>query len=87
MVVEHDEDMMRQSDYIVDMGPKAGRLGGNVVFQGRIDEMLKTDTLSAGYLNKKLSIPIPESWILITKSFLYNVIVNVDHHIVCRWCK
>ena len=60
IVVEHDEDMMRNSDYIVDMGPKAGRLGGNVVFQGRIDEMLKTETLSACYLNKKLSIPIPE---------------------------
>lgn len=60
IVVEHDEDMMRNSDYIVDMGPKAGRLGGYVVFQGRIDDMLRTDTLSAGYLNKKLSIPIPE---------------------------
>lgn len=61
VVVEHDEDMMRNSDYIVDMGPKAGRLGGNVVFQGRIDDMLKTDTLSAGYLNKTLTIPVPEN--------------------------
>lgn len=60
IVVEHDEDMMRNSDYIVDMGPKAGRLGGHVVFQGRIDDMLRTDTLSAWYLNKKLSIPVPE---------------------------
>lgn len=60
IVVEHDEDMMRNSDYIVDMGPKAGRLGGHVEFQGRIDDMLRTDTLSAGYLNKKLSIPVPE---------------------------
>ena len=60
VVVEHDEDMMRSSDYIVDMGPKAGRLGGEVVFQGTIDEMLKKDTLSACYLNKKLSIPIPQ---------------------------
>ena len=60
VVVEHDEDMMRSSDYIVDMGPKAGRLGGEVVFQGTIDEMLKKDTLSACYLNKKLQIPIPE---------------------------
>ena len=60
IVVEHDEDMMRSSDYIVDMGPKAGRLGGEVVFQGTIDEMLKKDTLSACYLNKKLQIPIPE---------------------------
>lgn len=61
IVVEHDEDMMRNSDYIVDMGPKAGRLGGNVVFQGRIEEMLKTETLSACYLNKKLSIPVPNN--------------------------
>ena len=60
VVVEHDEDMMRSSDYIVDMGPKAGRLGGEVVFQGTIDEMLKKDTLSACYLNKKLQIPVPE---------------------------
>ena len=60
VVVEHDEDMMRSSDYIVDMGPKAGRLGGEVVFQGTIDEMLKKDTLSACYLNKKLQIEVPE---------------------------
>lgn len=60
VVVEHDEDMMRSSDYIVDMGPKAGRLGGEVVFQGTIEEMLKKDTLSACYLNKKLQIEVPE---------------------------
>ena len=60
VVVEHDEDMMRSSDYIVDMGPKAGRLGGEVVFQGTIGEMLKKDTLSACYLNKKLQIEVPE---------------------------
>lgn len=60
VVVEHDEDMMRSSDYIVDMGPKAGRLGGEVVFQGTIDEMLRKDTLSACYLNKKLQIEVPE---------------------------
>ena len=50
IVVEHDEDMMRQSDYIVDIGPRAGRKGGEVVFQGTIDEMLKTDTITAKYL-------------------------------------
>ena len=47
IVVEHDEDMMRQADYIVDIGPKAGRKGGEVVFQGTIDEMLKTDTITS----------------------------------------
>jgi excinuclease ABC subunit A len=59
IVVEHDEDMMRQADYIVDIGPKAGRKGGEVVFQGTIDEMLKTDTITAQYLNGKMRIPLP----------------------------
>ncbi len=59
IVVEHDEDMMRQADYIVDIGPKAGRKGGEVVFQGTIDEMLKTDTITAQYLNGNMRIPLP----------------------------
>ena len=59
IVVEHDEDMMRAADYIVDMGPGAGRLGGHVVFQGKFKDMLKTDTLTARYLSSKTSIPIP----------------------------
>ena len=58
IVVEHDEDMMRQSDYIVDIGPRAGRKGGEVVFQGTIDEMLKTDTITAQYLNGAMCIPM-----------------------------
>ena len=60
IVVEHDEDMMRQADYIVDIGPKAGRKGGEVVFQGTIDEMLKTETITAQYLNGKLKIDVPQ---------------------------
>ena len=60
IVVEHDEDMMRESDYIVDIGPRAGRKGGEVVFQGTIGEMLKTDTITAQYLNGKMSIPTPD---------------------------
>ena len=60
IVVEHDKDMMLESDYLVDIGPKAGRRGGNIVFSGTPSEMLKTDTLTAGYLNGTLSIPIPE---------------------------
>ena len=56
IVVEHDEDMMRSSDYIVDIGPRAGRKGGEVVFQGTIDEMLKTDTLTAQYLRGDLTV-------------------------------
>ncbi len=51
IVVEHDEDMMRSADYIVDIGPRAGRKGGEVVFQGTPDELLKTNTLTAQYLN------------------------------------
>ena len=50
IVVEHDEDMMRAADYIVDIGPRAGRKGGEVVFQGTPEEMLKADTLTAQYL-------------------------------------
>lgn len=60
IVVEHDEDMMRAADYIVDMGPGAGRLGGHVVFQGKFKDMLKTNTLTARYLSGKTSIPVPE---------------------------
>ena len=60
IVVEHDEDMMREADYIVDIGPKAGRKGGEVVFQGTPKEMLKTETLTAQYLNGMQQIAIPE---------------------------
>ena len=55
IVVEHDEDMMRSADYIVDIGPRAGRKGGEVVFQGTPAELLKTNTLTAQYLNKSLT--------------------------------
>lgn len=55
IVVEHDEDMMRQADYIIDIGPKAGRLGGHIVFEGTPAELLKTDTLTAKYLRGELS--------------------------------
>jgi excinuclease ABC subunit A len=58
IVVEHDEDMMRSADYIVDIGPRAGRKGGEVVFQGTPDELLKTDTLTAQYLNGMTKIEI-----------------------------
>ena len=57
IVVEHDEEMMRQADYIVDLGPRAGRLGGEVVYQGTYEKMLSTHTLTAQYLNGELSLP------------------------------
>jgi len=60
IVVEHDKDMMLASDYIVDMGPFAGRKGGEVVFEGTPDEMLKKNTLTSNYLNGKLEIAIPQ---------------------------
>ena len=59
IVVEHDEDMMLNADYIVDIGPRAGRKGGEVVFQGTPQEMLKTDTITAQYLNGQQQIVIP----------------------------
>lgn len=60
IVVEHDEDMMRAADWIVDIGPKAGRKGGEVVFQGTPAEMLKTHTITSDYLNGEKSIEIPD---------------------------
>ena len=59
IVVEHDEDMMRAADWIVDIGPKAGRKGGEVVFQGKPADMLKQHTLTAQYLNGERKIEIP----------------------------
>ncbi len=59
IVVEHDKDMMLEADYIIDMGPKAGRLGGEVVFSGTPQEMMKTNTMTSQYLNGSLQIAIP----------------------------
>ena len=59
IVVEHDEDMMHQADYIIDIGPKAGRLGGYIVFEGTPAELLKADTLTAKYLRGELSATLP----------------------------
>jgi excinuclease ABC subunit A len=59
IVVEHDKDMMIAADYVIDMGPKAGRLGGDVVFQGTPQKMLQEGTLTAQYLNGEKKIEIP----------------------------
>ena len=59
IVVEHDRDMMLAADYVVDIGPRAGRKGGEVVFQGTVDEMLRTDTITAQYLNGRQKIALP----------------------------
>lgn len=59
ILVEHDKDMMLSADYVVDMGPKAGRLGGEVVFEGTPKEMLRVDTLTSSYLNGNTEIAVP----------------------------
>ena len=59
IVVEHDKDMMLDADYIVDIGPGAGRKGGNVVFSGTPEEMLQTSTLTADYLTGRREIAVP----------------------------
>lgn len=61
IVVEHDKEMMLEADYIVDIGPRAGRHGGEVVFEGTPDEMLKSGTITAEYLNGTRRIEIPHS--------------------------
>ena len=59
IVVEHDKDMMLNADYVIDMGPKAGRLGGEVVFAGTPQEMLQAHTLTSSYLNGEREIALP----------------------------
>ena len=59
VVVEHDEDMMRSADYIVDVGPKAGRRGGEIVAAGTFDDILKSDSITADYLTGRRRIEIP----------------------------
>ena len=60
IVVEHDQEMMENADYIVDIGPLAGRRGGEVVYQGTYADMLKQDTLTSRYLSGKLAIEVPQ---------------------------
>lgn len=60
IVVEHDKDIMKEADYVVDIGPGAGRHGGEVVFQGTPEKMLDTDTLTASYLKGTRKIAVPE---------------------------
>ena len=60
IVVEHDEEIMRQADYIIDIGPEAGSYGGEIVAEGTFDEILKSDSLTAHYLNNQLRIEVPK---------------------------
>ena len=60
IVVEHDEDIMKQADYIIDIGPEAGTFGGNIVAEGTFDEILQSNSLTAKYLNNQLRIEVPK---------------------------
>ena len=59
LVVEHDKDMILESDYVIDVGPKAGKNGGQIVWEGVPEQMLKSDTLTSKYLNNQFKIEIP----------------------------
>ena len=72
IVVEHDEQMMREADYILDIGPRAGRLGGELIFAGTPDELLKADTLTAQYLRGDLSVTPSTTELANTQSPTYN---------------
>ena len=61
IVVEHDEDIMKQADCIIDIGPEAGTHGGNLIAQGTYEEILKSDSLTAKYLNGELEIKVPRT--------------------------
>ncbi len=61
IVVEHDEDIMKQADYIIDIGPEAGSYGGNVVADGTFEDIIKSDTLTAKYLAETIKINVPTS--------------------------
>ncbi len=61
IVVEHDEDIMKAADMIIDIGPEAGTFGGEIVAEGTFEEILKSDSLTAKYLNNKLTIEVPKN--------------------------
>jgi excinuclease ABC subunit A len=61
IVVEHDKDMIERADYVIDIGPKAGRFGGQIISKGTPKELLKEDTITAQYLNGKMKIEVPKN--------------------------
>ena len=90
IVVEHDEDIIRAADYIIDIGPEAGTLGGELVFSGTYDKLLsQRQGLTAGYLNHELQIPLPDArrksneWIHLKGARQFNL-KNVDVDIPLR---
>jgi excinuclease ABC subunit A len=87
IVVEHDKDMMLSADYVVDLGPRAGRKGGEIVFAGTPAELLKAHTLTSSYLNGKESIPVPQKRRegngkeIVLKGAMGNNLKNVTVHL------
>ena len=82
IVVEHDKDMMLAADYLIDIGPLAGRKGGEVVFQGTPDELLQTDTITAQYLNGAKSVVRGTNF---TQHITPNTQHPTNHHPRCLW--
>jgi len=85
IVVEHDEDIMKAADTILDIGPEAGTQGGKLVAYGTYKQLLKADTLTAGYLNGSLEIPVPSQrktskYYVDIKGARENNLKNVDVH-------
>ncbi|MCC6722231.1 MAG: excinuclease ABC subunit UvrA [Bacteroidia bacterium] len=80
VVVEHDKDMMKQSDFVVDIGPFAGKAGGKIVFAGKTEDFIKTDTLTSGYINGHLKIEIPEKR-RIEKSKYFEIIACTGNNL------
>jgi excinuclease ABC subunit A len=84
IVVEHDKDMMLHADYVVDLGPRAGRLGGEVVFAGTPKELVQADTLTSAYINGTKAIDVPEKRregngnAIVLKGATGNNLKNVD---------
>lgn len=83
VVVEHDEDIIKAADQIIDIGPEAGRLGGEVVFSGTIEEMAKADTLTTKYISGQMEIALPKSRRVWNKSIVLshlceNNLQNID---------
>lgn len=71
VVVEHDEQTILEADYVIDLGPGAGQLGGNIVFQGRVKDLLKTpESLTARYLNREIEVEVPETRTPVNKGWL-----------------
>ena len=79
IVVEHDEDIMKAANYIIDIGPEAGTFGGEVVAQGEYNAILVSNSLTAQYLNKKLSIEIPK--IRRTSKYYIDIIGAREHNL------